>query len=372
MKQYTEEQLYGAAFSSLPSIGPRRIRRLVSSIGSCKGAWHEKMEDHANTLGISLELARTLEGEKARFDWDALMAHLEKEDVHIVTYWDEAYPPLLKRSFDAPALLFYKGRLPSFEKSVAIVGARKASSYGINAARALAGELARCGVVIVSGGARGIDSCAHKGALSQHGCTVAVVANGLDLTYPPEHRRLFYDICEQGGAIVTEFYFGVPPLAQHFPSRNRIIAGIAPALAVVEAAVKSGSLITADFALEEGREVFALPGSIYSQTSKGTNKLIKEGATILTSASDILMAYDWAESDKGGEAKVWRLGLTRQEKAVYGLLSLEEPRSLEYLIEQSGLSAPSVSTTVLHLELQNLIYEVPGGYIRNKLISSSV
>lgn len=365
----TEEQIYGAALVSLPFIGARRIRRLVSEIGSCKGAWHENTRNLAALLGISLEQARMVEKEKAQFDWDSLANHLETGEFKIVTYWDDAYPALLRTIFDAPALLFYKGQLPSFEKSVSIVGSRKASSYGMNAAKSLAGELAACGVVIVSGGARGIDSCAHKGALTQKGCTVAVVANGLDITYPPENMRLFSDICQQGGAVMTEFYFGVPPLAQNFPLRNRIIAGIAPILAVIEAAMKSGSLITADFALEEGREIFSLPGSIYSQTSKGTNKLIKEGATILTSAADILAAYDWAVPGKeGGEKKLAQLGLTRQEKAIYGLLSLDEPHSLEYLIEQSGLPASSVSTTILHLELQSLTYEVPGGYIRNKLI----
>ena len=246
-----------------------------------------------------------------------------------------------------------------------MVGSRKASPYGLNAAETLAMSLAERGITLVSGGARGIDTRIHRGALNGKGRTIVVAANGLDRTYPRENKRLFRDIVDNGGAILSEYTFGTEPRAQHFPARNRIIAGMAAATVVIEAALGSGSLITADFALEEGRDVFAMPGSIFAETSKGTNRLLQMGAMALTDTDDILQVFEhrgWLipTAAEGGE----EIDFDETERQVLAALSMERAIPAEDLMLTTGLPLPKLLHTLLRLQLKKAVEELPGGYIR--------
>ena len=294
---------------------------------------------------------------------ELFVANLEQHDIHLLSLWDEDYPVLLKESFNPPAVLFYQGVLPESEKMVAMVGARKATPYGVNAAHTFALELAREGVVIVSGGARGIDTKAHRGALDGGGVTVAVVANGLDICYPKSNKKLFYEIVEKGGAVISEYPPGMEPLAGNFPARNRIIAGLAKCTIVVEAAKRSGSLITSDFALEEGRDVFAIPGSIYSTESKGTNWLLRHGAIALTEPGDVLTEYGWNVSDVKESSRTRPLSF--QELLVLQALSCDSAVSSEELVARTALAPPVLGSVLLGLQLDGLIEELrPGLYFK--------
>lgn len=225
-------------------------------------------------------------------------------DIRCCTWEDSDYPPLLAETSNPPAVLFYCGALPCWERTVAIVGSRKATAYGIETAHQLAKELSAAGITIVSGGARGIDSASHTGAMEGGAPTVVVLACGLDRVYPPENRNLFHQVVERGGTMISEYPPGTPPLGRQFPARNRIIAGMSRGTLVVEAAERSGSLITSDFALEEGRDVFSVPGSIWLPSCKGTNQLIRNGAICCTSADDILSEYGWKEEENKNLKKV--------------------------------------------------------------------
>ncbi|WP_245612750.1 DNA-processing protein DprA [Kosmotoga pacifica] len=218
--------------------------------------------------------------------------YIEKYKNHLITYLDEVYPDILRNSYSPPTVIFFEGRkkLLLEEPAISIVGSRKATAYGINVAQKLAKELDEKGLVIVSGLAAGIDAAAHKGSLDSGGRTIAVLGTGIDVIYPSSNRELFLRIANNG-CIVSEFLPGTPPLKQNFPRRNRIIAGLSQAVLVVEAAIKSGSLITAKLALENGRDVFAVPGDITRKNSEGTNWLIKNGAKLITRIEDVLEEF---------------------------------------------------------------------------------
>lgn len=364
METWTDEQRYTAAWQALKGLGSRRIRRLVDYFGSARAAWTAPADEVIRVAALGSKLGATVDAARRRFDWDRQEADLKRYGARLVTWRDEEYPYLLKETCNAPAVLFYQGTLAETDKRVAIVGSRKASPYGLNVSRHVAETLARNGVTIVSGGARGIDTKAHKGALHVQGQTLVVIASGLGRTYPPENKRLFAEICERGGAIVTEFAFGSEPVAQNFPARNRIIAGLSRSVIVVEAALRSGSLITADFALEEGRDVFAVPGSIFSTQSQGTNHLIRMGAAILTEAADVLDEYGW-ESEEAGQKTNAAAALTDAGKAVWEALSESEARPLDELVVRTKLSAADVQVSLLQLTLHNLAEEtIPGLYLR--------
>ncbi len=289
---------------------------------------------------------------------------LDKLGVSIVTLWDQQrYPAALRTIYDPPALLYVRGQFPEGE-FFAVVGARKASEPGRRLTASICAELAARGIPIVSGLARGIDSAAHKGAL-QTGRTVAVLGCGIDRIYPPENSGLFLRIAE-AGAIVSEYPPGTPPLAGHFPGRNRIISGLARGVLIVEAAAKSGSLLTADFALEQGREVFAVPGSVYSRTSGGVNRLLKEGAHLVTEVRDILDVL-WpgtaARPPVAADDPLPRK-LSAEQLAVYQNLGTD-PLHIDELARKCRLTAMELSAILLHLELEGGAEQLPGmRYIR--------
>ena len=355
------EALYAAALLSVPGLGSRTLCKLRSRFGSAETVWNSKTEDLAPALPERCRLA--LDRCRGSYDWDQQIARLARFHVKLIALWDENYPPLLRSTYNPPVVLYCRGELPSFQRTIAVVGARKASPYGRNVAQSLAEHLAARGVAIVSGGARGIDTKAHEGALRAGGATVAVAANGLDQTYPPENKNLFAAIADNGGAVISEYPFGTAPAPMSFPARNRIIAGMSHGVAVVEAALRSGSLITADFALEEGRDVFAVPGSIYSKTSRGTNELLRKGAIILTSPDDVLAEYGWTcpHAASPSEEPV----LSEQEKAVVNVLSPERALSMEELIAAAHMSPSQLAPILLRLQLRGLVDEAGGtGYIK--------
>lgn len=360
-----EEQWYVGAWQSMPGVGSQTIRSLVKTFGSAEEAWHASASALCDTDLLDKKAALAVQRQRNNYDWDKAMQQMEQRHVQLVTYWDEEYPALLKHTFNPPAALFYKGTLPQDDKTIAIVGSRKSTPYGSNTAAYLAENLAKAGVTIISGGARGIDTAAHRGSLNGKGKTVAVVANGLDITYPPENDCLFYKIVEQGGAIVSEFPLGMPSLPANFPARNRIISGLSQGVVIVEAAQRSGALITSDFALEEGREVFAVPGSIFSATSAGTHELLKQGAAIATCADDILKQYGWETAEAAPAEE--EIQLTLAEVAVLSNIPFDDSIHQEEIILKTRLPFSQVSQIILQLIFKGYIRDLGGRrFIRNK------
>ncbi len=346
-------------------LGRVGLIRLMEAFGSVTAilaaganAWQQK-------AGIRPAVAAAL---PASHDPQLLetVQRLETIGVSIVTLWDQQhYPAALRTIYDPPALLYVLGELPE-QQAFAVVGARRASRSGRRLTAEICAELAARNITVVSGLARGIDSAAHQGAL-ETGRTVAVLGCGIDLIYPPENTRLAQRIVATG-AILSEYPPGTPPLAGHFPGRNRIISGLAKGVLIVEAAGKSGSLLTADFALEQGREVFAVPGPVYSQTSGGVNRLLKDGAHLVTEARDILdvlwpgTAVDLPILD--GDPLSDRL--SNEQLTVYQSLG-EEPLHIDELARKCRLTAMELSATLLHLELEGGAEQLPGmRYIRKR------
>ena len=354
---------YAAALPGMPGLGARRIRALMETFGTAEAVWKASAEDIRKAGILSDDLLRELVSFRKETDPEDVARALAARDIRVTAWRDEDYPPLLKETANPPAVLFYKGSAPVWTRAVAIVGARKATAYGVNAARHIAEGLAKEGVAIVSGGARGVDTVSHEGALAGGAPTAVVLACGLDVTYPPENRNLFQKVCEAGGTILSEYPLGTRPLGRQFPARNRIIAGMSRAVVVTEAAERSGSLITADFALEEGRDVFAVPGSIWSAMSRGTNHLIRSGAVCCTGAEDILSEYGWGQKAETAKAKSPPRQLTLEEEMVYRFCCMGETVSAETLLEQSGLSMAKLTMILLSLTMKGcLTEEGPGLY----------
>lgn len=340
-----------------PGLGRVGLFRLIDHYGSAPAAV-ANVDQWRRLPGIRPELAGGLPGaDDARLD--QLQQRLADLDAWILTFWDADYPPLLKSISDPPALLYGRG-LRRFGEALAVVGSRVPSSTGRMAAENLAHAVAGQGITIVSGLARGIDGAAHRGALAAGGQTIAVLGCGIDRVYPREHARLFDQIVASG-TLLSEYLPGSEPLPGHFPGRNRIISGLSRGTLVIEATFDSGSLITAELALEQGREVFAVPGSIDRPTSAGPNRLIKEGAHPVTEAADLL-AVLWPQRCGGkvpGEECRPPLAVDGPARTVWSALG-GEPRHIDELAGELGLTAGELSAILLHLELQGGVEQLPG------------
>ncbi|MDD4356489.1 MAG: DNA-processing protein DprA [Smithellaceae bacterium] len=278
---------YWMALKSIDGIGNASFGPLLKRFRSPADVFSAPLDDLSGIPGISKNSALAI---KAFKNWDQILRQmdlLEKMGADIITCLDECYPPNLLNIYDSPVFLFVLGHLPKDMIPVAIVGSRNATAYGRYTTDRISRELALRGITIVSGMARGIDSCAHRGALAARGNTIAVLGSGLDVIYPLDNKKLF-DAISQNGAVISEYPLGTQPIPYHFPARNRIISGISYGVVVVEAGQKSGSLITASLAMEQGRDVFAIPGAIDSAHSRGTNSLIKQGAKLIDTIDDIL------------------------------------------------------------------------------------
>ncbi|MEA3543609.1 MAG: DNA-processing protein DprA [Thermodesulfobacteriota bacterium] len=321
---------------------------------------------HWREAGLTENLCNKVPAENDR-KFQQTLQKLESLQVRLVSFWDDEYPLLLREIHDPPALLYLRGKLPDND-CFAIVGSRRATRAGLALTRELATTLAHHNVCIVSGLARGVDSAAHRGALDAQGATIAVLGCGIDRIYPPENSKLFHEI-QRENAIITEYPPETPPLAGHFPGRNRIISGLSRGVLIVEAAEKSGSLITGDFALEQGRELFAIPGALQNPNSRGTNRLLKEGAQFVTEAADILQLL-WPNQPSKQEQRQYH-NFTEQldEPAlrVFRLLG-HEPRHSDEIARECGLTPMELSAILLDLELRGGIQTLPGNhYIRGQL-----
>ncbi len=351
----TDETAYWLRLVLIPGLGHVALRKLLAALGPpdrVLAARHTELRNFVSADVASLISA----GGNADAAQHAL-AWLTEPANHVVTLGDANYPRLLLQTADPPPLLYVKGRLDLLNRpALAIVGSRNATTQGTNNAADFARALSEAGITIVSGLALGIDAAAHRGGLAGPGSSLAVVGTGLDVVYPARNKALAHELAERG-ALVSEFPLGTPPLGNNFPRRNRLISGMSLGCLVVEAALQSGSLITARFANEQGREVFALPGSIHSPLAKGCHALIKQGAKLVDDANDILeelqlpavqsAALPTPELDPDAVRLLDALGY--------------EPCGLDTLCRRTGLGVDTVTATLLKLELQRLVENLPGG-----------
>ena len=353
------------ALSRIPSMDAGTIERIVASFEELNDLATALPDDFSKKTGLPISLSKNIikHLKDSEEYYTTLIDKLKKSDSHIITYKDSDYPPLLKMIPDAPPVLYCKGNLSDLQKCIiAVVGARKADAYGLEAAFRLSRKLCEYGFTVVSGMARGIDGSAHRGALAAKGRTVAVLGSGIDVIYPKEHSRLYNEIAKTG-AIITEFPPESQPITYHFPLRNRIIAGMVSAVVVVQADIRSGSLHTVNRALNYGREVMAVPGSIFSHLSKGTNLLIKEGAPMIESAEDVLSFLGINFEPQKKEKNI--TAMSDIETKVYSLL--DGVISSYELAETSGLSASELYKTLSFLEFKGFIKSSGGGvYIKTE------
>jgi DNA processing protein len=347
------------ALRSLPGLGVVIFHRLLKKFSSPELVFQAPFEQLVQVKGVSPGLAQTIRDFDAWPGWDAVLERLVNLGGEVITFADTRFPEALRQIPYAPPFLYVKGTLlPSDDLAVAIVGTRKPSYYGRRVSSRLATDLCRQRVTIVSGLARGIDTAAHKAVVDCGGRTLAVLGCGLDVHYPPENKEL-YQLISQHGALISEFPLGTPPEARNFPIRNRIISGLSRGVVVVEAGTQSGTHITANYALEQGREVFAVPGPIDSPGSVGPHRWIQQGAKLVREASDImeeLTGYAAAAPASEPPASALRL-----EDSIIAHLS-NAPLQLDDLIRAAGLSAPEVMSRLTLLELQGLVRELPGKF----------
>lgn len=352
---------YWLAWNKISDIGPKRFYKLLEYFSSTDAAWQAKSGEISKVLNLSPKIASRLFEEKNNIIPEQELDLILKYKVNVLTIEDALYPENLRTIHYPPPVLYFHGTIVESDKnSISIVGTRKATYYGKMVAEKLSKDLALAGLTIISGMARGIDTAAHKGALSVNGRTIAVLGCGIDYIYPPENRRLAQEI-QESGAIISEFPLSTLPERQNFPRRNRIISGLSLGTVVVEAAEKSGALITADFALEQGREVFAIPGNINSPLSNGTHNLIKQGAKLVDNYQDILEEIHIVLPQKTAENEMVKenTSLTEEEKTIYQIIT-KEPIQIDEIIGASKLSAGKVSEILLSLELKDLIKEIEG------------
>ncbi|NLO88914.1 MAG: DNA-protecting protein DprA [Clostridia bacterium] len=353
------DEAYWAAFNC-SKIGYKNMLKIIDFFGGPKTAWEASKEEIAELISNSQTIEQFFNF-KNNFNEQLYYEQVIKNNAEIISINDKCYPQNLKNIHGAPPVLYVKGNLPDPSLlHIAVVGTRRATIYGRQVARKISYDLATNGAVIVSGLARGIDSCAHSGALEAEGKTVAVLGCGIDVVYPRENRKLFDKISEEG-AVITEFPLGTSPSKQNFPARNRIISGLSSGVLVVESPKRGGALITADLALEQGRDVFAVPGPIFSKTSEGCNALLKEGAKLVTRAEDILEEYqDFLDDSFVRNAEGTALnpsdleGLSPEMKQIVELLS-GGPVSIEELCQHTGNTAGQLNALITHLELEGLV-----------------
>jgi DNA processing protein len=348
---------YWIGFNRVCGIGPARLRALLDYYGTVEAAWSAPA-DGLREVGLDRRSLANLVQSRSELDLSAELEKLKKAGVQALTWEDDAYPQRLRMIGDPPIVLYVKGELrPSDDWAVGMVGTRHPSTYGREAARTLAADLARSGVTIVSGLARGIDGQAHRAALEAGGRTIAVLGSGVDVIYPWENLKLAQDIIAQG-ALVSEYPLGTQPEASNFPPRNRIISGLSRGVVVVEAGEQSGALITADFAAEQGRDVFAVPGSIFHRSSVGTNRLIRDGAAPVLSANDVLETLNMTSVAQHVEAQML-LPADETEARLFDLLS-DDPVHVDEIGRAAELPIAQVSSTLALMELKGLVHQVGG------------
>lgn len=359
------EEFYLMWLSRVEGIGFKRANQLLEHFGSAEAIWYAEPEEIRQVLPDKMgEVLLTSRDEDQLNEW---IIELEEKQIDFYSYWHPRYPKLLKEIYHPPMGIYVRGELPDDEiDTVAIIGARKCSRYGATVAYEIAKDLGKTNVIVVSGMARGIDSEGHKGILDGGGKTIAVLGCGVDICYPSENRELMERIVENG-CVLSEYPPGMPAVPGNFPARNRIIAGLSKMVVVVEAGKKSGTLITADMALECGRDVYVVPGNVTSALSYGTNALIKQGCPIITEGKDILIslgiAYKKEEKEKFKSKAAENI--SAEEKEVYDLIEEETPISAEALCRKLQKEIQEVQYILSLLELSGYIVKIPqAGYVR--------
>ena len=354
---------------SVPGLYCQQIHLLTTYFGNPKQVWEAPEQEFEIWRKKNIKWIDHLLDFRKEYSVDRVCHMIQQKGINFISWEQDGFPEGLKRLSDCPAGLFYRGRLPENGRtSVAIVGARQCSSYGRAMARELSGALAECGVQIISGLASGIDGCAQETAVDAGGSSFGILGCGVDICYPRDNFHIYRKLQEQGG-ILSEFPVGTPPMKHHFPLRNRIISGLADAVIVVEAREKSGSLITADLALEQGKDVYAVPGRNGDVLSYGCNRLISQGAGLVLSVDNLLEQLKIPErkiSEKDNFAKKKQLGLAPEEKWVYSNLDLS-PKSLEEISEKTDMPIGQLCGILLRLELQGMVTEMAKNqYVRLK------
>lgn len=359
----TEEERYFIGFSVFPGIGPVRFGLLVSYFGSAAAAWHATEQELAS-IHLPTPLVASFCSFRKNFSIDAYIKQLSLCHVIPLTRDHPHYPKLLKEISDAPFVLYVKGKSVApidMDKTIAIVGTRRATSYGRDVTKTLVADFVAAGCTIVSGMAYGVDAVAHETAIASGGKTIAVLGCGVDICAPAENRPIYDAVTAGGyGAAVSEMPLGLRPSKGLFPARNRIISGLSRAVIVVEGAEDSGALITASNAAAQGRDVFAVPGAITSPMSRAPAKLIKDGAQIATSASDVLSSLGLANIQRSDNNKNTRVVVGGKKEAQILALLDQESLHIDALIEKAGLTASEVTATITVLEMNGVIKDLGG------------
>lgn len=359
------DRKYWLGFSLVPEIGAKRLSLLLNWFGDLSSAWSAP-ETQLIQAGLDKHPVANIMRLRQNLNLDAEMAKVEQVGAWLLTLNDDRYPPLLAKLPEAPPVLYVRGTLSSADdRALCIVGTRKATTYGRDAAYHLAKQLAACGVTVISGLAHGIDTAAHRGALDAGGRTLAVLGCGIDKIYPSDNHKLAYEITHQG-ALISEFPIGMPPEARNFPRRNRVMSGLSLGVLVVEAPEKSGALITATVAGEQGRDVFAVPSNIFNPMGGGTNRLIQDGAKLVINVDDILDELKIAHEAVLVKTITERIAPANATEVKLLDYLGTDPIYVDDLIRLSGLSAATVSSTLTILELKGLARAV--GYMQYCLV----
>src|SRR5580692_8818285 len=361
------------ALNMIEGVGPVRARSLLEHFGDAPKILAASKSELLRVRNIGEDIAGAISSWEKSVDLAGELKRISEFGCHVLVSEDENYPALLREIYDPPLVLYVKGALTAKDKNaVAMVGSRQTTHYGIETARKLAYQLAYVGVTVVSGGARGIDTASHQGALSAKGRTIAVLGTGINLIFPTENAELFQRISENG-AVITQFPFNRPADKQTFPIRNRIVAGMTLGTVVVEANTTSGALITANFATEYGRQIFAVPGRIDSPRSKGCHDLIKKGAKLCEGVEDILSEFEYLFPSSNRPPSVGETGvlpaleLNENEQKVFTAVRLQDETSIDEIIRASGLPSSAVSAGLFSLEMKRLVKQLPGKlFVRNK------
>lgn len=349
---------YWVAFNLVKGIGPAKLQALLDYFGSVEAAWGATQAE-LRAIGIDSRAIKSFETTRARLDLDTELRNVEKSGVDVLCWESENYPNYLRNVPNAPPVIYVKGDiLPTDKWAVAIVGTRRLTAYGQQMTREITAGLVNHGVTIVSGLARGIDSIAHKTAVDLGGRTLAVMGSGMNHVYPAENRQLAKAIANGNGAVISEFGIDVKPEGKNFPPRNRVIAGLSLGTIVIEAGAKSGALITTSYAREQGREVYALPGPVTNVASVGPNRLIQEGAKLITCADDVLQDLNLQKAPQQ-QAVQMMLPESAEEAAIVPHLK-REPVHVDELSRLSGLPAAQVSSTLTLMELKGAVQQVGG------------
>ncbi len=355
---------YWVGLSSLEELGSNFILKLYEHFFDIEKAFNAGREELTQIEGLSLKKIEKFLNLRDKVKPELSLSRVEENNIHVITYEDEEYPKLLKEIANPPAVLYVKGNLKkcNLDKTVAVVGSRRASSNGKMSLEKIIKDLANTDICIVSGLAAGIDSTAHYCALQNNLKTIGVIASGFDYTYPESNRELYKMISNDGGAILSEYYPTFEPLKFRFPERNRIVTGISYGTLVVEAALKSGALISANLTLEQGRELMCVPGLITNPNTEGIYKLLKNGATLVTEGDDILNALGW--EIKQPEQQKLNLdnivsNLEKEESMILSAIEIE-PKSFDCIQNETKLSTDDLLTNLTTLELKGIIKQVEG------------